>query len=462
MGQRSRHPDDKQQLIGLARRRAFETYLRFGRMPDSDARAAERKAIDPSTALPAPAPVRATRFYVWGSIGDDRVRSHHAARHGQVFSWAEPPPGGHPGTEPNCRCWAEPYYGDPSVPDALQPLRHDYQADTFGTQHWTSIETLTRPDGSLAQSLVVLRDGTTIQSRFQATSVLRTVTLANGQTIRVDTEAGLQSVYLGRDRLPQFQARWTATGPKVVRARQHLAFLLDRDRFDGTLVTRRPERNPTGGGGGGGGDFGLSAIALALTAIHAVLQGAPASQGVGEDDKPTITYRTWTASRETEPSSEPRPIYVGALSEEQLRQSCRRVGDIQQWIDEAATILAPEKPNLKAQAYGIALHLLLHQKIQALKRAYPGLYDDLDSEISFLQNGMPAYRGEKDSVRHDVYEKIPPDKAETVCIYDAKTGDARFRWEQLRRTVTSAAKQNPGATIIVVQMGVGEVSNGPR
>lgn len=451
--------EENHHLIGLARRRAFETYLRYGRMPADASRTAERKAVNPAMPIPAPLPARATSYYVWRSAGDDRVRHSHAARHGQVFAWAEPPEGGHPGTEPNCRCWPEPYYGDPSVPDALQPLAHHHQVGD-GTTVWFSIETLTRPDGSLAQSSAISRDGTQIRSRFQATSIARTVTLANGQVVRIDTDSGLQSIFLGNDGVPQFQSRWTIGGPKVVRARQHLAFLLDSDPINDTPV-RRPEQMLTGPGGGGG-DFGMGAIAHALTAIFRLQQAAPASQGLGEGDKPTITYRTWTADSEPDPSSEPRPIYVGALSEEQLRQSCRRVGDVQKWINEAAEILAPKKLNFTGQFYGIALHLLLHQKIQALKRAYPGLYDDLESEISFLQDGTPAYRGEKNSVRYDVYEKIPPDKAETVCIYDAKTGDARFRWEQLQKTVTSATKQNPGATIIVVQMGVGEVSNGPR
>lgn len=38
-----------------------------------------------------------------------QVRSSHAANEGQVFSWANPPETGHPGSEPGCRCWAEPY-----------------------------------------------------------------------------------------------------------------------------------------------------------------------------------------------------------------------------------------------------------------------------------------------------------------------------------------------------------------
>lgn len=49
--------------------------------------------------------------YVWRTREDDRVRSSHATRHGQVFSWRSGGP--HPGQEPNCRCMAI-----PTLPDA--------------------------------------------------------------------------------------------------------------------------------------------------------------------------------------------------------------------------------------------------------------------------------------------------------------------------------------------------------
>ncbi len=45
--------------------------------------------------------------YIWRTRGDSKVRSEHAARDGQVFSWDDPPEGGHPGEAPNCRCTAE-------------------------------------------------------------------------------------------------------------------------------------------------------------------------------------------------------------------------------------------------------------------------------------------------------------------------------------------------------------------
>jgi len=46
--------------------------------------------------------------YTWITKADGRVRPSHAARHGGVYFWDDPPPGGHPKTEGGCRCWAAP------------------------------------------------------------------------------------------------------------------------------------------------------------------------------------------------------------------------------------------------------------------------------------------------------------------------------------------------------------------
>ncbi len=42
--------------------------------------------------------------YVWRSVGDDKTRAAHAARNNRVFAWNDPPEGGHPGEDYNCRC----------------------------------------------------------------------------------------------------------------------------------------------------------------------------------------------------------------------------------------------------------------------------------------------------------------------------------------------------------------------
>ena len=42
--------------------------------------------------------------YIWRTVGNDKVRSSHAALSGTVRDWADAPD---PGEDYNCRCWAE-------------------------------------------------------------------------------------------------------------------------------------------------------------------------------------------------------------------------------------------------------------------------------------------------------------------------------------------------------------------
>ncbi|PZQ46398.1 MAG: hypothetical protein DI551_05150 [Micavibrio aeruginosavorus] len=46
--------------------------------------------------------------YIWRTVGDEKVRGPHALRSGKRFLWGDPPEGGHPSEDYNCRCWAEP------------------------------------------------------------------------------------------------------------------------------------------------------------------------------------------------------------------------------------------------------------------------------------------------------------------------------------------------------------------
>lgn len=48
-------------------------------------------------------------YYIWRTVGDDKVRGKHAEREGKIFNKNVPPEGGNPGEDYNCRCWAEPY-----------------------------------------------------------------------------------------------------------------------------------------------------------------------------------------------------------------------------------------------------------------------------------------------------------------------------------------------------------------
>jgi SPP1 gp7 family putative phage head morphogenesis protein len=53
--------------------------------------------------------------YIWDTAADERVRPEHAALHGQIMSWDDPPSFGHPGMDWGCRCVALPYVEDTST-----------------------------------------------------------------------------------------------------------------------------------------------------------------------------------------------------------------------------------------------------------------------------------------------------------------------------------------------------------
>ncbi len=94
--------------------KAFNQYLRCGTPIEVSVKAL--LAIKAATNIEATPPEKS--YYVWATVGDDKVRPSHAANDGMIFSWDEPPSTGHPGEEAGCRCSAEPYRGN----DAIEPV----------------------------------------------------------------------------------------------------------------------------------------------------------------------------------------------------------------------------------------------------------------------------------------------------------------------------------------------------
>jgi len=74
-----------------------------------------------------------TTHYVWRTRRDGKVRSSHAEREGQVFSWDDPPEGGHPGADYGCRCTAEPY-----LPQTSEFMEISLQGVSGGGAAWSS------------------------------------------------------------------------------------------------------------------------------------------------------------------------------------------------------------------------------------------------------------------------------------------------------------------------------------
>ena len=74
-----------------------------------------------------------TTHYLWRTRRDAKVRSSYAERDGQIFSWEDPPEGGHPGEDHGCRCTAEPY-----LPQTSEFMEISLQGVSGGGAAWSS------------------------------------------------------------------------------------------------------------------------------------------------------------------------------------------------------------------------------------------------------------------------------------------------------------------------------------
>lgn len=297
-------------LARLAERQAFENYLRRGRVSDLQTRLADANRTLSRKALGDPRP---TNYYTWRTARDERVRSAHAANDGHVFSWSAAPATGHPGHEFNCRCWAEPYYGTPMVPDATLALRREFHVDVSGREHWASIETQIRPDGSLARSTVALRDSSSIQSSFVGSHVTHTVQLPSGQSARVERRDGVQSVLPSSTSVPILRSIWTPEGPKTPVARRRTAqglaspTLRPGNEFD-EIELVDPSRL-----GQPSAEAALGAAAgLALLGLYNMLTAKPESLGAGSGAVPAVAFRVWPNDKNKDPSA----VALAALTAE--------------------------------------------------------------------------------------------------------------------------------------------------
>lgn len=433
----------RQRLARIAQQQAFDCYLRHGRVPTTlewlvRAAASEEKFLDfgLSVFTKAVDDERPTTHFVWCTAGDERVRESHAALGGRVFAWSEPPAHGFPGSEPNCRCWPEPYYGHPAIPDALLRLQRSTLSSSADSALWRSIETLRRPDGSLVESAIQMRDGTRIHSTFSGTSITNVIVLADGRTVTVEKRDGVRRVYLGNDQSALMEVSWAPNGAQVVQPRVRVAqVVVDREADapapQGTFVV------PSAG----------VVVTAGLLALHNMLQAEPTSLGAVATDNPIIAFKVWKDGDD----QAARAVLVEALTAQQVSQWCKRLPEVQEWTNAAATALTQERLTMTPREWGTAVHKLIEQTIVGLKKAAPEIYADLSAEISLSRSGGFANYGTSDSTRLDVLEDRRADM-EAICVYDVKTGVAGLDARRVKDIAFRVGKKFPGTSFYIIEV----------
>lgn len=330
-------------LRRLAEREAFESYLRREAVPRAlhvlkAAAADEQKFLDlcAGLCLKALSEGKPTTHYTWRTAGDDKVRHTHATLAGQVFAWAAPPEGGHPGAAHNCRCWAEPYYGNPALPDAFLTLAPQRQMPARSADAWVRIDTLRRPDGSMASSRLAMRDGTTIQSMFAGEAVSRTVTMPDGSSYSLDRLGDVGRVSVSRPSEPPVQVAWLGRALSPI--------------FPAPVPPPPPTAAPTSGS-----PRQIPPVTQ-LTPFTVMLHGAaalynalvdqPEAMGLGSTDLPIFAIKVWQGLG----SDGKVAVSAEALTAEQVAQTCKLMPEVQEWTDSEALVLAPMRSSYGPQS----------------------------------------------------------------------------------------------------------------
>jgi hypothetical protein len=279
--------------------------------------------------------------------------------------------------------------------------RREVALDDTGEEAWESVTSTYRPDGTLAEQEVVNRDGSRIHSQFSLDPHMagwderHTVTLPDGQQITFENNGDTQTIY-DADGRPISASTWTSNGPEPEAVVQQA--------FVPAVVV----------GAVAGAAAARAAVQAALV-LGTWLAGRNGLDGTAVVSFPVTVYQPGA-------DKQLHPIWVGRLTDKELKDSCPKYRDVQSETDEAAS-KTDRADYSSAATYGTAVHWKLHQQIGELNKEGE---KDLHSEVSYLKTVAETgdkpdkvNYGTKGSIRVDVLEKT--DKG-AVCVYDIKTG----------------------------------------
>lgn len=436
----------------LAERKAFESYIRYGHMPDAllgvKAACAHEPTLSGTCAnlsVKALGDLRPTTHYTWRTVGDGKVRHSHAGRDGRIFAWTEPPEGGHPGAAPNCRCQAEPYYGNPAIRDSALTLVPHRDVSNDSSEVWSEVEAWTRPDGSVIASRLVMRDGTQIRSTFAGQAEQHIVGLPgdaqylfgrDGQTRQATAfqsgEVVGRVAWLGRTiappltPLPLPEPYNASVAPPIFPGETHP---LDK------MVTP------------------FAVFVRGALALYNALVSAPDAMGAGSADLPVLAIKAWQGVGQDGQVT----VSTEVLTAEQVVEFCRLLPEVQDWTDSAASALAHLRPITPPNVWGTIVHAAVHRNIISLQEKFPTRYENVKSELSVLpsldrnsESSIVKY-GASGSSRLDVIEYVDQNVA---CTYDIKTGDRGLSLARVQQLAASTLKAGKVNVVIIVQVGI--------
>ena len=267
--------------------------------------------------------------------------------------------------------------------------------------------------------------------------------------VRVEKRNGVTSSYIGGETTPLMEGAWAADVPRPLSS-----LLAQRGPFwPDHMIYADPGGTGPQPGGNAAAIVALGTLTQALIDLYNRTMADPTSAGAGAKDTPIIAFKAWEM-RAGEPGQQPSPIpvMVDSLSEEQLRQTCRFLPEVQQWTDMAALQLAPRRTEMNAAIWGSLVHKMIKDTIDAIKAQMPLAYENIYAELSLDEDGNEyAPYGQKGSVRVDVLEDRIQE-AGVVCAYDVKTGQRGLTMKRVQKIAEIVARKYGAVVFFIIEV----------
>lgn len=309
--------------------------------------------------------------------------------------------------------------------------------DTSGQEAWNFYYNMYRPDGSLAEQVVFNRDRSRIISEFNESGDAddwderHTVITPDGNKVTFETNGDTQTVY-DADGRALSESKWTEHGPEA-QAIVQPAYA-------------------------GGVRLAAKKALEAALALLPWLSTRNSRDGTAVLSFAADVYRPGIANEEP-------AVWVGRLTEEELKKACQKHGDVQAFTDKAAADARTERKDWRPSAFGTEVHKRVAHDVNGRSDEPPFDYRSPDkpkdpnfrAEYSALKaeaaakadpNAPPPGYGDRDTIRVDVLEHRPDDR--TVCLYDIKTGERVLTVKRIEEIARSVAKYYQNAIRIIV------------
>jgi hypothetical protein len=228
--------------------------------------------------------------------------------------------------------------------------RREVEVDETGEEAWESVTNTHRSDSTLAEQEVVNRDGSRIHSQFSLDPRMagwderHMIVLPDGEQITFENSGDTQTIYEADGQLIS-ASTWTNNGPEPEAVVQ--------PAFAPVVV-------PLGIAAGAAATAAARAAVQAALVLGTWLAGRNGVDGTAVVSFPVTVYRP-------DADKKPRPIWVGRLTDKELKDSCPRHRDVRGETDEAAGE-TDRADYSSAATYGTAVHWKLHRRIGELNK----------------------------------------------------------------------------------------------